>query len=154
MYIEPIIASLRETAESGPIAGFPMLGIKVSVVGGSYLPDESNEVAYRVAASRAFREASSNATPVILEPIMDLEIETPEEYMGELLADLQARRAHIKDITLRNEIRIIKAEAPLYLLFGYVTKVRSLSQGRASFIMQFLRYDVAPKERLQNFISY
>ena len=135
---------IRESAENGPLAGAGMLGVKVDVTGGEYREEEATEMAYKVAASMAFREASSQAQPKLLEPLFKLEIITPEEFMGNVVGDLNARRGRVLGMNAKMGQQVVNAEAPLAGLFGYATDLRSVSQGRASFSMEFLNYSEMP----------
>lgn len=135
-----------EAIENGPLAGFKMMGIKVRVTGGSYSKDDATEAAYKVAASIALREASRNSKPMLLEPQFKLEIVTPEDFTGNIISDLNARRGKVMNINARGNYQVINAEAPLAELFGYATDIRSKSQGRASFSMEFSEYSPVPNK--------
>ncbi len=143
-FIKPIERGVREALGTGHLAGYPMVNVKVSVLDGSYHEVDSSEIAFSIAGSMAFKEAVRKASPALLEPIMAVEINTPEEYMGDLIADLNSRRARIEGFETRGNLKIIKSHVPLSELFGYATVCRSLSQGRAIHIIQFSRYAEVP----------
>lgn len=140
-YIEPASQGIREALGSGPLAGFPIIDIKVSLLDGSYHDVDSSEIAFKVAGSMAVQNAIEKAEPVLLEPLMKLEVVLPEVYLGEVVGDLNSRRAHILGIDVRNDAQVISAEVPLATMFGYATQLRSMSQGRAMFSMEFQRYE-------------
>src|SRR3954468_16509064 len=148
-YIPAIEASLREEAKSGGRTGYPLVDLKVTLVDGAYHEVDSNELAYRFAASDALRKAAEEAGPVLLEPIMRLEGVTPEDYLGNITAALSSRRALIDRTSTRGKLIVIDARAPLEKMFGYSTQVRSLSQGRASYTMEPLEYAAAPESMLE-----
>ena len=153
-YIPAVEAGVREAMESGILAGYPVVGIKAILLDGSYHEVDSSEMAFKIAASMAFKEAVRKAKPVLLEPVMELEITTPEEYMGGIIADLNSRRAKVEGMETRGNVRIIKAYAPLSELFGYATVLRSLSQGRATYIMRFSHYQEVPEKVKQKVVGY
>jgi elongation factor G len=148
-YIPAIEAGLREEAKSGGRTGYPLVDIKVTLTDGAYHDVDSNDLAYRFAASDALRKALEEAGPVLLEPIMRLEVVTPEEYLGNITADLNSRRALIERTSTRGKLMVIDARAPLEKMFGYSTAVRSLSQGRASYSMEPLEYAAAPDSLME-----
>jgi len=143
-YIKPTEAGIKEALEGGILAGFPMSDIKVTLYDGSYHDVDSSEMAFKVAGSLAIKEAVRKAKPVLLEPIMAVEVVVPEEYNGTVMGDLNSRRGHIEGIQLRGTTQIIKAAVPLSEMFGYATDVRSRTQGRGSFTMHFGRYEEVP----------
>jgi len=145
-YIPVIEKSVRETVRSGVISGNPMIGIKVTLLDGSYHEIDSTELAYKIAASIAFQNAAEKADPVLLEPVMDVEITCPEDYAGNVMNDLNGRRSQILGLEPRNNAQVIGATVPLSEMFGYATKLRNLSQGRAVFTMQFSSYQPVPDE--------
>ncbi len=153
-YIPAVEAGVKEAMESGILAGYPVVGIKAILLDGSYHEVDSSEMAFKIAASMAFKEAVRKAKPVLLEPVMELEITTPEEYMGGIIADLNSRRAKVEGMESRGNVRIIKAYAPLSELFGYATVLRSLSQGRATYIMRFSHYQEVPERVKQKVVGY
>ncbi len=126
------------------LAGFPVVDIKVRLVDGSYHDVDSSEMAFKVAGSMAFKEASKRAKPVLLEPVMAVEVVTPEEYMGDVIGNINSRRGQIEGMEPRGNAQVIKARVPLAEMFGYATDVRTMSQGRATYTMQFLHYAEVP----------
>jgi elongation factor G len=152
-YIPAVEEGVREAAQSGVLAGYPMVGIKAILLDGSYHEVDSSEMAFKIAASMAFKEAVKKAKPILLEPIMKVEITTPEEYMGNIIADLNSRRAHVETLESRGHLRIIKALVPLSEMFGYATDLRSLSQGRATYTMVLERYAKVPDKLAEKIIS-
>jgi elongation factor G len=152
-FIAPIEAGLREEAKSGGITGYPLVDLKVTLVDGDYHDVDSNEMAYRFAASDALRKAAQEAGAVLLEPIMRLEVVTPEEYLGNITANLVSRRALIDKTSTRGKLMVIDAHAPLSEMFGYSTAVRSLSQGRAGYSMEPLEYAAAPESLLESIVG-
>ncbi len=139
-YISAVEAGLRGGLESGVVGGYPVVDLKVELIDGSYHDVDSSEIAFRVAAGMALRAALTRASPVVLEPVMDIEVITPPEYMGDLIGDLSARRGKIGGMTDRGDAQVIGASVPLGEMFGYSTRLRSLSQGRAVYTMQFSHY--------------
>ena len=145
-YIPAVDKGLQDAVKSGVLAGFPVVDIKFTLFDGSYHDVDSNENAFRMAASMAFKEGMKKATPTLLEPMMAVEVETPEDYMGNIMGDLSGRRGVVQGMDdLPGGIKAIKAEVPLAEMFGYATTVRSLSQGRATYSMEFKHYVEAPK---------
>jgi elongation factor G len=140
IYIDAIVKSLKNCAPGGVLAGYPLLNIKVTVLDAKYSEAESSEVAYAIAASMAFREAANLAGLALMEPVMDLEITTPQEYSGDVIADINSRRGRVVSMSIKQNKDLILAEVPLAELFGYSTDIRSKSQGRASFTMKFKEY--------------
>jgi len=138
--VEAAMAGLAEAAESGP-RGYPMQDVEAHILGIGYRDDAQPEIGIKVAAAEAFQRAVGGASPMILEPIMDVEVGVPEEYLGSVIGDLQQRRAHIKDVGTRGDLRLVDARAPLARMFGYSTDLRSLTKGRANFTMRFYAYD-------------
>ena len=143
-FIPAVEQGCREACDSGVLAGYPVMGVAVRLVDGSYHEVDSSEMAFRIAASMAMRKALTLADPVILEPIMDVEVIVPEEYVGDVLADLNGRRGRIDDMQTRSGLHIIRAHVPLAEMFGYATDLRSRSQGRGTYTMQFSCYAEAP----------
>jgi elongation factor G len=140
-FIPAIEKGFKEGMNNGPLAGYPIDSLKVELVGGSYIDGESDDIAFEIAAKQALRNASEKTAPVLLEPFMKVEIVTPGEYLGDIVSDLNKRRARIKKTGERANIQVIDAIAPLSEMFGYVTKLRTLSSGRASSTMEFSHYD-------------
>jgi elongation factor G len=150
--LQAALDELQSCSEGGgPIGSFPLTRIKVAVLGGEWREESSDETAFRIAANDAFDTALRDAGPVLLEPIMRVEVSTPEEYFGDIDHDLQRRRGYIVDQQRRGEMVVLEAEAPLSELFGYSGTVRSLSQGRAGFSMEPLKYAPAPLEIAKSF---
>jgi elongation factor G len=127
------------------MAGFPMVDVKSTVYDGSYHEVDSSEAAFKMAAIFGFREACKKASPVLLEPIMKVEVTTPEEYMGNIVGDLSSKRGQIDQMGDRGNIKVIDAKVPLAEMFGYATALRSMSQGRANYTMEFLHYSEVPR---------
>ena len=152
-YIRGVEAGVKDALTSGVIAGYPVIGVKARVVDGSYHDVDSSDLAFRMAASMATREAMLNAEPVILEPIMDIEIVVPEEYMGDVMGDVTSRRGKIGGMFRRSDAQVIAARVPLSEMFGYATALRSLTQGRAVYTMQFSRYEKLPKNLFDELTS-
>jgi elongation factor G len=145
-YIPAVDKGLQETLPNGVLAGFPVVDVKVTLFDGSYHDVDSNENAFKMAASMAFKDAMRKASPVLLEPMMAVEVETPEDYMGNVMGDLSGRRGIVQGMEdLPGGIKAIRAEVPLAAMFGYATTLRSLSQGRATYSMEFKHYAEAPK---------
>jgi elongation factor G len=144
-YIAPVSAGIVEAMKSGVLAGYPVEDIKIRLFDGSYHDVDSNEMAFKIAGSMAFKDACRKAQPVLLEPIMDVEVITPEDYMGDVMGDLSSRRGKIEGMTNRGDAQVIKAAVPLAEMFGYATVLRSMTQGRAHYSMQFARYEDAPR---------
>jgi elongation factor G len=152
-YINPVRDGIREAMGNGVIAGFPLIDIKATLVDGSYHPVDSSEVAFKIAGSLALKEAVLKADPIILEPIMNIEIITPEEYLGDVLGDLNARRGKVIGIFPRKDAQVIAAVVPLREMFGYATALRSMTQGRAIYTMQFSHYQELPKDLANEMIE-
>jgi elongation factor G len=129
---------------NGVVAGYPMVDIKVTLTDGSYHDVDSSEMAFKIAGSMAFKDACAKAKPRLLEPIFDVEVVVPEEYMGDIIGDLSSRRGRIGGMFQRSSARVVAATVPLAEMFGYATRMRSISQGRAVYSMQFSRYDTLP----------
>ncbi|MFI5256385.1 MAG: elongation factor G [Gemmatimonadales bacterium] len=152
-YIGPIEQGIKEALENGVLAGYPMVDVKVELIYGSYHDVDSSEMAFKIAGSMAFKEAAKKAHPVILEPMMNVEVVCPEAYMGDVLGDLSARRGKIGGMTQRGEAQVIASTVPLSEMFGYSTKLRSMSQGRAVYSMEFAHYEEVPKSKAEEIIS-
>src|SRR5687768_5908315 len=152
-YIGPIEQGIKEALENGVLAGYPMVDVKVELIYGSYHDVDSSEMAFKIAGSMAFKEAAKKAQPVILEPMMNVEVVCPESYMGDVLGDLSSRRGKIGGMTQRGEAQVIAATVPLSEMFGYSTKLRSMSQGRAVYSMEFAHYEEVPKSKAEEIIS-
>jgi elongation factor G len=143
-YVPAIDKGIQEAMQSGVMAGFPVVDIKVEVYDGSYHDVDSNEMAFKIAGSMGFKDACKKASPVLLEPIMDVEVVTPEDYMGDVVGDLNRRRGRIQSMDQRGNARVVRAEVPLSEMFGYATDLRSSTQGRAAYTMQFKHYEQVP----------
>jgi elongation factor G len=144
-YIPAVDAGIQEAMQNGIVAGYPVIGVKATLFDGSFHEVDSSEIAFKIAGSMAFREAAKKANPVLLEPIMHVEVDTPEEYMGDVMGDLSKRRGKILGSEKKGTTITIKAEVPLAEMFGYATDLRSLTQGRATFSMVFEKYEEVPK---------
>ena len=144
-YIGPVDVGIQEAMESGILAGYPVVDIRVYLVDGSYHDVDSSEIAFKVAGSMAFKSAMQRAKPKLLEPVMAVEVVTPEDYLGDVMGDLNSRRGHIEHLEPRGNAQVIKARVPLATMFGYATDLRSTTQGRATFTMQFDRYEEVPQ---------
>ena len=144
-FIKPIEQGIREALENGPLAGYPVTGIEVDLYDGSFHDVDSSEIAFKIAGSMAFKDASKRAQPVLLEPIMAVEVVTPDDYMGEVIGDITSRRGRVQHMEARGNAQVITCKVPLSEMFGYATDLRSLSQGRANYTMQFAAYEQAPK---------
>ncbi len=143
-YIPAVEKGVEETLESGPKAGYPLVDVKVTLVDGKYHDTDSSEIAFKVAGSLALKEAAKRAKPVLLEPVFAVEVTTPEEYMGDVIGDLNRRRGQVQGMEQRGNAQIVNAYVPLSEMFGYATDVRSNTQGRATYTMQFERYEEVP----------
>ena len=152
-FIKPIEQGIREQLDNGPLAGYPISGVEVELYDGSYHDVDSSEIAFKIAGSMAFQDASKKAKPVLLEPIMAVEVVTPDEYMGEIIGDLTSRRGRVQHMEPRGNVQVIACKVPLSEMFGYATDVRSMSQGRASYTMQFASYEQAPKSVSEEVIA-
>jgi len=152
-FIKSVEKGVRESSATGVIAGFPVIDVKVTLVNGSYHEVDSSDLAFKMAANYGFREVVRKASPVILEPIMKVEIVTPEEYMGDVIGDISSRRGKVLELNIKTGTRIIDAEVPLKEMFGYATQLRSLTKGRASYTMEPLRFERAPKNIEQELLE-
>ncbi len=152
-FIAPVETGVREAMESGTLAGYEMQNITVTLLDGSYHDVDSSELAFKIAGSMAFKDAVGKARPVLLEPVMKIEVVVPREYLGEVLADLNSRRGHVGNLEPRGNSQVITANVALEEMFGYATVVRSLTQGRASFSMHFDRYEVLSPQVAEEIIS-
>ena len=152
-YIKPIEAGIREALEGGILAGYPMVDVKVELVFGSYHEVDSSEMAFKIAGSMAIKDGARSAGAIILEPMMKVEVVSPENYMGDVLGDLSSRRGKIGGMTQRGEAQVIDATVPLSEMFGYSTRLRSMSQGRAVYSMEFSHYEEVPKSKAEEIIN-
>jgi elongation factor G len=144
-YIPAVEKGVKEALENGILAGYPLVDVKVTLYDGSYHEVDSSEMAFKIAGSMAVKNAAAKAKPVLLEPVMAIEVVTPEEYMGDVIGDLNARRGRVQTMTQRSNVRVIAAQVPLSSMFGYATDLRSKTQGRATYTMQFSHYEEVPK---------
>ncbi len=152
-YIGPVQQGIKQALESGVLAGYPVVDVRVELIDGSHHAVDSSEIAFKVAGSMAFKEGMRRAIPVLLEPVMDVEIVTPSEYMGSVIGDLNSRRGKIGGMTQRAEAQVIGASVPLAEMFGYSTTLRSSTQGRAVYTMQFSHYEKVPKSKADEIVS-
>ena len=152
-FIPSIDAGVQEAMESGILAGFPVVGVKATVTDGQVHDVDSSEMAFKIAGSMCFKEAAPKAKPVILEPIMAVEVRTPEEYMGDVMGDINARRGSIQSMTDSTGVKVIDAKVPLSEMFGYIGDLRSKTQGRAMFTMQMDSYAEVPKNVSEEIIK-
>jgi elongation factor G len=152
-YIKPIDQGIQEALLGGILAGYEMVDVKVSLYDGSYHDVDSNEMAFKIAGSMAFKEAARKAKPVLLEPVMAVEVTVPEEYMGTIIGDLNSRRGRIEGMEMVGGVQAIKATVPLSTMFGYATAMRGSTQGRANFSMEFKQYEEAPRSVSEEIIA-
>jgi elongation factor G len=152
-YIPAVEKGLVDTLPNGVLAGFPVVDVKVTLFDGSYHEVDSNENAFKMAASIAFKDGMRKANPVLLEPIMAVEVETPADFMGNVVGDLSSRRGIVQGMEDVAGTKVVKAEVPLAEMFGYSTTLRSLSQGRATYTMEFKHYAEAPKNVAEAIIN-
>src|ERR1700748_1515506 len=152
-FIKPIDQGIQEALEGGVLAGYPMVDVKATLFDGSYHDVDSNEMAFKIAGSMAFKEAARKASPVLLEPVMAVEVVTPEDYAGTIMGDLSARRGRIEGMEHRAGSQVIKAIVPLAEMFGYATHMRSSTQGRAEYSMHFARYEEVPRSAADEIIG-
>jgi elongation factor G len=152
-YINPVSEGIQEAMKNGVLAGYPVEDVKVKLTDGSFHEVDSSEMAFKIAGSIAFKEAAMKAGPIILEPIMKVEVTTPEEYMGDVMGDLSSRRGKIEGMIQRGDAQVIKAVVPLSEMFGYATQMRSMTQGRAIYNMEFAYYSEVPKSISEQIIE-
>jgi elongation factor G len=152
-FIKPAEQGMREALEGGVLAGYPMVDVKAELIYGSYHDVDSSEMAFKIAGSMAIKEAAKRAGAIILEPIMKVEVVSPDAYMGDVLGDLSARRGRIGGMNQRGEAQVIDAQVPLSEMFGYSTKLRSMTQGRAVYSMEFAHYEEVPKSKAEEIIN-
>jgi elongation factor G len=145
-FIRPIEDGIKEAMENGVLAGYPMVDIKATLLDGKHHEVDSSELAFKIAGSMAFKEACSKAAPLLLEPVMEVEVVTPQDFMGDVIGDLNSRRGKIQNMEGRGGAQVIEARVPLATMFGYATKLRSVSQGRATYTMQFAAYEPVPQQ--------
>ncbi|MBI3625190.1 MAG: elongation factor G, partial [Candidatus Rokubacteria bacterium] len=152
-YIKPVQEGIREAMQSGPLAGYEVRDVRVVLYDGSYHEVDSSEMAFKIAGSIGFKEAIGKARPVLLEPIMSVEVVVPEHYMGDVIGNLNARRGKVERMEPRAGTQVITAKVPLAEMFGYATDLRSMTQGRANYTMHFSHYDEAPKSVSESIIA-
>ncbi len=152
-YIPAVEKGIEESLKNGVLAGYPVEDVKVTLIDGSYHDVDSSEMAFKIAGSMAFKEAARKANPVLLEPIMDVEVVTPDDYMGSVNGDLSSRRGRIEGMSQRSDAQVVRAMVPLSEMFGYSTTLRSMTQGRAIYTMQFSHYDETPKSISEKIIE-
>jgi elongation factor G len=152
-YIKPIDQGIQEAMQGGILAGYEMVDVKVSLYDGSYHDVDSNEMAFKIAGSIAFKEAARKAKPVLLEPVMAVEVIVPEDYMGTIIGDLNSRRGRIEGMEMVGNTQAIRATVPLSTMFGYATHMRGATQGRANYSMQFKQYEEAPRSVSEEIIA-
>ena len=143
-YINPVSNGIEEAMKNGVLAGYPLEDVEVTLKDGSFHDVDSSEIAFKIAGSMAFAEAVKKASPVILEPMMSLEVVMPDEYLGSVMGDVTSRRGNIQGTTQRKDVQVLKCEIPLSSVFGYATDLRSMTSGRALFTMQFSHYEKTP----------
>jgi len=152
-FIKPVDEGIKEALEGGVLAGYEMVDVKAILYDGSYHEVDSNEMAFKIAGSMAVKEAARKASPVLLEPVMSVEVVVPEEFMGTIIGDLNSRRGRIEGMEHRAGSQVIKAMVPLSDMFGYATNMRSNTQGRATFSMHFARYEEAPRSVSEEIVA-
>ncbi|NCB03025.1 MAG: elongation factor G, partial [Spirochaetia bacterium] len=152
-YISSVEKGARESLDCGPLAGYPVVGVRVAVYDGSYHDVDSSDSAFKIATSMAMKSGMKKASPQILEPMMKVEVVSPEDYMGDIIGDLSSRRGRISGIEHKDTNQVVKADVPLSEMFGYATSVRSLSQGRASYVMEFSKYEPVPSNVAEKIIA-
>ncbi len=144
-FIPAVETGVKEAMDSGVIAGYPVIDVKATLYDGSYHDVDSSEISFKIAGSMAFKECMRKAKPYLLEPVMDVEVTAPEQYLGDVIGDINSRRGKIKDMTEKGNLKIVKADVPLSEMFGYATALRSITQGRGAYTMQFAHYEEVPK---------
>ena len=152
-FIKPVEAGIKEALENGVLAGYPMVDVKATLVFGSYHDVDSSEMAFKIAGSMAVKEAARMANPVILEPVMEVEVVSPSDFLGDVIGDLSSRRGKIGGMTQRGDAQVVAADVPLAEMFGYSTQLRSMTQGRAVYSMQFDHYEEVPKSIAEEIIT-
>ena len=152
-YIKPIEDGIREAAQSGILAGYPVIDFKATVVDGSYHDVDSSEMAFKIAGSMAFKEGCRQGKSVLLEPIMKVEVTVPEEYMGDVIGDINSRRGRMEGMEARGGNQIIRGFIPLSEMFGYATDLRSKTQGRGTYAMEPSHYEEVPKSVLETIVA-
>ncbi|MBQ1840133.1 MAG: elongation factor G, partial [Atopobiaceae bacterium] len=152
-YIPSVDKGIQEALETGVIAGYPVVDVKVRLVDGKYHEVDSSEAAFKIAGSMAIKEALKKSNPVLLEPIEEVTVETPEQYLGDVMGNLSSRRGKIDGLEDRRDTKVVRAKVPLGEMFGYATDLRSQTQGRASYTMQFASYEPVPRNVAEEIVS-
>jgi elongation factor G len=152
-YINPTRKGIEEAMEKGVVAGYPMVDLKATLYDGSFHEVDSSEMAFKIAGSMALQEAARRANPILLEPIMKLEVTIPQEFFGDVIGDLSSRRGRIEETQDQMESKVIDVKVPLAEMFGYATNLRSLTQGRGTFTMEFDHYEEVPVNVAQEIVS-
>jgi elongation factor G len=152
-YIPAVDAGIQDAMQSGVLAGFPVVDLRATLVFGSYHDVDSSEMAFKIAGSMCFKEACRRAGPVLLEPIMAVEVVTPEDYLGDVIGDLASRRGRVEGMDQRANNQVVRAEVPLAEMFGYATDLRSRTQGRATYTMQFSSYQEVPDQVAKEIVA-
>ncbi|MGB0606242.1 MAG: elongation factor G, partial [Candidatus Latescibacterota bacterium] len=152
-FIKPAHDGIAEAMTTGPVAGYPIEDVKVTLVDGSSHAVDSSEMAFKVAGSIGFKDGASKSDPYLMEPIMDLEVVVPEQYLGDVMGDLNSHRGEVQGMNQRSDAQVIKAFIPLSETFGYATRLRSLTQGRAVFTLQFAKYSEVPRNVTEAIIA-
>ena len=152
-YIPAVDAGIQQAMDGGVIAGYPLVDMRATLTGGSYHDVDSSEMAFKIAGSMAFKKAARQAKPVLLEPIMAVEVVTPEDYMGDVIGDLSSRRGRVEGMEQRGNAQVVRSQVPLAEMFGYATDLRSRTQGRATYTMQFDSYQRVPESIAQEIIA-
>jgi elongation factor G len=152
-FIKPVEAGIREALENGVLAGYPMVDVKATLHFGSYHDVDSSEMAFKIAGSMAIKDAARQAGAVLLEPVMEVEVVTPADFLGDVIGDLSSRRGKIGGMTQRGDAQVVAADVPLAEMFGYSTQLRSMTQGRAVYTMQFDHYEEVPKNIAEQIIT-
>jgi elongation factor G len=152
-FIKPVEAGIREALENGVLAGYPMVDVKATLTFGSYHDVDSSEMAFKIAGSMAIKEGARQAGAILLEPVMEVEVVTPSDFLGDVIGDLSSRRGKIGGMTQRGEAQVVAADVPLAEMFGYSTTLRSMTQGRAVYTMQFDHYEEVPKNIAEQIIT-
>ena len=152
-YIPAVQKGIEEAMSRGILCGYPVVDVKVTLNDGSYHDVDSSEMAFKICASIAFKEACRKAGPVLLEPVMEVEVVTPEDFMGDVIGNLSSKRAKVKELSDRAGAKVIRADVPLAGMFGYSTDLRSATQGRANYSMEFSKYDTVPNSIAEELIA-
>src|SRR4029453_2135235 len=152
-FIPAVEAGVRQATETGVISGYPLVDLRAVLVDVSYHEGDSDEMAFKIAGSMALKQAAERAGPQILEPIMKVEVVTPDGFLGDIVGDLNARRSHIEGIETRPSVHVISAKVPLAEMFGYATELRSMTQGRATYSMEFSHYQPVSQEQAKTVLA-